>query len=257
ERADAPAGDRELQRHLRHPDGLSADHGRLAGGAAAGARGVPGLPAPDHRVDRPDRFEGLSGVRDAHGLAAHRHTPGAGAADDGGAVAAGAGAAGHRPGRDRRDEDRPVVRTMWGVWRESLLRSNLAAAPAGLLAAAAAGNLVLLSTGGLGGPGPAGALLATAAALVLVLSGLTWAISVTLAADPALSTAEVLRAGVLFPFVFPGTGLSLLVTLAAVGLLGAVVPVAAVLAGGAAAMLCTEVLVSARRRLLTEHLAPA
>lgn len=157
----------------------------------------------------------------------------------------------------RRDEDLPVVRTMWGVWRDSLLRSNLAAAPAGLLAAAAAGNLVLLSTGGLDGPGPAGALLATAAALVLVLSGLTWAISVTLAADPALSTAEVLRAGVLFPFVFPGTGLSLLVTLAAVGLLGAVVPVAAVLAGGAAAMLCTEVLVSARRRLLTEHLAPA
>ena len=36
----------------------------------------------------------------------------------------------------RRDEDLPVVRTMWGVWRESLLRSNLAAAPAGLLAAA-------------------------------------------------------------------------------------------------------------------------
>src|SRR5699024_10770511 len=210
ERADAPAGDRELQRHLRHPDGLSADHGRLAGGAAAGARGVPGLPAPDHRVDRPDRFEGLSGVRDAHGLAAHRHTPGAGAADDGGAVAAGAGAAGHRPGRDGRGRCRRPRPPGRGPSRRAHHVGRLAG-----LAAAAAGNLVLLSTGGLDGPGPAGALLATAAALVLVLSGLTWAISVTLAADPALSAAEVLRAGVLFPFVFPGTGLSLLVTLAA------------------------------------------
>ena len=171
-------------------------------------------------------------------------------------IAPAATAAARVVGPVRRDEALPVVRTMWETWRTSLLRSHLAAAPAGLLAAAAAGNLLLLGAGALDGAGALGGMVTTASGLVLVLACLTWMITVTLAADPDLSAAEALRAGVLFPLVFPGTGLSLLVTLGGVALVGALVTAVAVLVGGAAAMLCAEALVSARRRLLSERLAP-
>lgn len=161
-------------------------------------------------------------------------------------IAPAATAAARVVGPVRRDEALPVVRTMWETWRTSLLRSNLAAA----------GNLLLLGAGALDGAGALGGMVTTASGLVLVLACLTWMITVTLAADPDLSAAEALRAGVLFPLVFPGTGLSLLVTLGGVALVGALVTAVAVLVGGAAAMLCAEALVSARRRLLSERLAP-
>ena len=104
-------------------------------------------------------------------------------------IAPAATAAARVVGPVRRDEALPVVRTMWETWRTSLLRSNLAAAPAGLLAAAAAGNLLLLGTGALDGAGALAGPVTTASGLVLVLACLTWMITVTLAADPALSAA--------------------------------------------------------------------
>lgn len=159
----------------------------------------------------------------------------------------------------RRDESLPIVRTMWVTWRASLLRSNLAAAPSGALALAAGTNLLLLlavlPVGG--GPSTMLGLVVAAAVVVLVLALLAWLIATTLLADPDLSAGEALRASVLFPLAFPGTALSLLVTLAAVGLVCATVPPVAVLWGGSATMLATELLVSARRRLLAERLAAA
>lgn len=158
----------------------------------------------------------------------------------------------------RRDESLPIVRTMWVTWRASLLRSNLAAAPSGALALAAGTNLLLLAAlpAG-GGPSTGLGLVGAAAVVVLVLVLLAWLIATTLLADPDLSAGEALRASVLFPLAFPGTALSLLVTLAAVGLVCATVPPVAVLWGGSATMLVTELLVSARRRLLADRLAAA
>lgn len=168
----------------------------------------------------------------------------------------------------RRDESLPIMGTMWRTWRECFVRSNLAAAPAGALALVAGANLLLLGAGPMaltpaaGGAPWAGTalpvgLVGTVSVAILVIASLAWLVAVVMAVDPALSAGEILRAAVLFPIAFPGTALSLLVTLGAVVLIAAVVPPAAALWGGAAAVLVTDLMVTTRRRLLTEHLATA
>lgn len=160
----------------------------------------------------------------------------------------------------RRDENLPLITTMWKTWRVSLVRSNLAAALPGLLAMAAGGNLLLLEGGLLGpsesaaatgptGTSPLGGILAAASVLVLLMSSLSWLIAVTLVADPELTPFAALRAAVLFPLVWPGTSLSMLATLGAALLVGAMVPVIAVLWGGVGIVLIVELLVSTRRSI--------
>lgn len=181
-------------------------------------------------------------------------------------------AAAHVVGPIRRDEHLPLVHTMWQTWRASLVRSNLAAAPAGLLALAAGGNLLLLGGGALGATGPSGptglagaaglaglpafgGAVAALSVLMLAVASLAWLIAVTLVADDELTPLAALRASVLFPLAWPGTTVSMLVTLGAVALLGAIVPVAAALWGGAAIMLVVELLVSTRRQVPDARLA--
>lgn len=157
----------------------------------------------------------------------------------------------------RRDETVPVVGTMWRTWRVTFWRANLAAAPAAVLVVAAAGNLLLLSAGGIEVPPPAGALLASLAALIGLVALLVWLVSAVLSSEEENSPGQVLRAAVLLPLAVPGTALSLLITLAGVALIVAVVPVLGVLCGASAVILVTELLVSTRRQLLKHHLAGA
>ena len=157
----------------------------------------------------------------------------------------------------RRDEAIPVVTTMWRTWRSTFWSANLACAPAGALAVAAAGNLVLLTTGGAGVPAPAGTLLVSLAALIGLLSLLAWLIAAVLGAEEGSSPGQVLRTAVLLPLAAPGTAVSMLVTLTGVALIAVVVPVWGVLCGASVAILAVELLVSTRRRLLQERLVHA
>jgi len=166
-----------------------------------------------------------------------------------------AAAAARVAGPVRRDEALPLVRTMWHTWRALLGAANLAAAPATLLMVAAAGNLLLLSGGGLPLPGPLAGLLAGVAALILLLGALVWLVSVVLVGEQGSTASQALRAAVLLPIAFPGTALSLLVTLAGAALIGMIAPVLAVLCGASAVVMATELIVSIRRRILQAHLA--
>ena len=157
----------------------------------------------------------------------------------------------------RRDEAIPVVTTMWRTWRSTFWSANLACAPAGALAVAAAGNLVLLTTGGAGVPAPAGTLLVSLAALIGLLSLVAWLIAAVLGAEEGSSPGQVLRTAVLLPLAAPGTAVSMLVTLTGVALIAVVVPVWGVLCGASVAILAVELLVSTRRRLLQERLVHA
>lgn len=168
-----------------------------------------------------------------------------------------AAAAARVAGPIRRDETLPVVGTMWRTWRATFWRANLAAAPPAVLLVAAAGNLLLLTVGGVEVPAPAGALLASLAALIGLVALLVWLVSVVLSSEEQSTPGQVLRAAVLLPLAVPGTALSLLVTLAAVALIVAVVPVLGVLCGASAVIMLTELLVSTRRQLLQHHLAGA
>lgn len=157
----------------------------------------------------------------------------------------------------RRDEAIPVVTTMWRTWRSTFWSANLACAPAGALAVAAAGNLVLLTTGGAGVPAPAGTLLVSLAALIGLLSLVAWLIAAVLGAEEGSSPGQVLRTAVLLPLAAPGTAVSMLVTLTGVALIAVVVPVWGVLCGASVAILAVELLVSTRRRLLRKRLVHA
>ena len=157
----------------------------------------------------------------------------------------------------RRGEAIPVVTTMWRTWRSTFWSANLACAPAGALAVAAAGNLVLLTTGGAGVPAPAGTLLVSLAALIGLLSLVAWLIAAVLGAEEGSSPGQVLRTAVLLPLAAPGTAVSMLVTLTGVALIAVVVPVWGVLCGASVAILAVELLVSTRRRLLQERLVHA
>ena len=157
----------------------------------------------------------------------------------------------------RRDEAIPVVTTMWRTWRSTFWSANLACAPAGALAVAAAGNLVLLTTGGAGVPAPAGTLLVSLAALIGLLSLVAWLIAAVLGAEEGSSPGQVLRTAVLLPLAAPGTAVSMLVTLTGVALIAVVVPVWGVLCGASVAILAVELLVSTRRRLLRKPLVHA
>ena len=172
-------------------------------------------------------------------------------------VAPAATAAARVVGPIRRGEAIPVVTTMWRTWRSTFWSANLACAPAGALAVAAAGNLVLLTTGGAGVPAPAGTLLVSLAALIGLLSLVAWLIAAVLGAEEGSSPGQVLRTAVLLPLAAPGTAVSMLVTLTGVALIAVVVPVWGVLCGASVAILAVELLVSTRRRLLQERLVHA
>ena len=172
-------------------------------------------------------------------------------------VAPAATAAARVVGPIRRGEAIPVVTTMWRTWRSTFWSANLACAPAGALAVAAAGNLVLLTTGGAGVPAPAGTLLVSLAALIGLLSLVAWLIAAVLGAEEGSSPGQVLRTAVLLPLAAPGTAVSMMVTLTGVALIAVVVPVWGVLCGASVAILAVELLVSTRRRLLQERLVHA
>ena len=172
-------------------------------------------------------------------------------------VAPAATAAARVVGPIRRGEAIPVVTTMWRTWRGTFWSANLACAPAGALAVAAAGNLVLLTTGGAGVPAPAGTLLVSLAALIGLLSLVAWLIAAVLGAEEGSSPGQVLRTAVLLPLAAPGTAVSMLVTLTGVALIAVVVPVWGVLCGASVAILAVELLVSTRRRLLRKPLVHA
>ena len=165
-----------------------------------------------------------------------------------------AAAAARVAGPIRRDMALPLVPTMWHTWRSTLWRANLATAPAAILVVAAAGNLLLITGNTSQVPSSLGGVLAPVAVLILLVSMLIWLVSVVLISDESHTPGQVLRAAVLFPIAFPGTALSLLVTLAGVALVGAIAPVLAVLWGASLTVMIVELIVSTRRSLLREHL---